>query len=706
MANFIIECPACKKPLQAGTGLFSKKKVKCSCGYSLDVSSERFAQEPCPHCGNNVIYDRSKSKSAVCPVCHTKIHSGTEMIKITCPACKIELTADKNAKTYTCPQCKTVIDVQARLMQEKSSGKTSVIKWDMGLNDIFVYRHPIENFNIGSQLIVSEGQKALFFRNGKGLDVFGPGRHILETQKLPLLEEVFKFPTDAELTFDSKVYFVRTNRLNVKWGVPEIRLRNPEMEFYVNIGISGSMDVQVIEDNESLRKFVYMIIGASSGVEHDEPMGAGESYTTTYITEKFRDVVTTRLSDLMTNIIIENKINVLDIEGKKIVISDILRKDFNNIFEEYGLVIPSNHFNLTTIKIHNNEDVERWRQQEAERSIRTREERLQEDIIRSSQGRIRAEEEAFALRGVLHTQAEGEVEKARTQAEADAARIAALGRQDVKLTDTETEARSLRIGTLGEADAMRIRAQAEGESESLRAPGQAEAMVTLARAEGESSKERAIGDSEAIRLRGTAEAEAYSAQAQAEAAEMRAKGYTYEQETRREIGLEALKNGLPGTGGGSGGSGTPAAGSSGAVGGIGGTIGSVMGLGLELGTMATVIGATKDMIAPVLGSSVEMGKQIGGAIGGATGQAWNCSCGKTGITSGFCPDCGARKPEPQPQPTSGWNCSCGCKNITSRFCPDCGSPRPVAPETWDCPKCGCKGITSRFCPDCGNKKGE
>ena len=54
-----------------------------------------------------------------------------------------------------------------------------------------------------------------------------------------------------------------------------------------------------------------------------------------------------RLSDLLANIIIENQINVLDIESKKILISDILRKDLNAVFDEYGLIIPTNHFNLT-----------------------------------------------------------------------------------------------------------------------------------------------------------------------------------------------------------------------------------------------------------------------------------------------------------------------------------------------------------------------
>ena len=48
-----------------------------------------------------------------------------------------------------------------------------------------------------------------------------------------------------------------------------------------------------------------------------------------------------RLSDLLANIIIENQINVLDIESKKILISDILRKDLNVVFDEYGLIIPT-----------------------------------------------------------------------------------------------------------------------------------------------------------------------------------------------------------------------------------------------------------------------------------------------------------------------------------------------------------------------------
>ena len=594
MPQIIIECPACRKPIRAGIGVFSKKKIYCNCGFAIDVSAERMAEKQCPHCGNTVVYDRKNSESATCPVCHMKINAGKELIKISCPSCKAQLTADKSAKTYICPQCKVLIDVQARVEQEKTSGKASVIRWDMGMNDILVYRHPIENFNIGSQLIVSEGQKAVFFRNGKGLDVFGPGRHILETQSLPLLDELIKFPTDAKQTFDSRVYFVRTNRLNVKWGVPEIRLRNPEMGFYVDIGISGSMDIQLVEDTESVRKLVYMILGTTSGAEYNTSLGSGESYNAAYFSDKFRDVITTRISDLMANILVENQINVLDIESKKIAISDLLRKDYNSILEEYGLVVPDNHFNISAIKIHNNENVNRWRQQEADRSIRTREERLQEEILRSSQGRIRAEEENYAIKGLLHR-----------EADAGMAKIEAQGKADVRIIGSQAEAQS-------------------------------------------------------IKLTGAASAEAYKAQAIAEAEEMRSKGYNYGQESAREIGLAAMKNGLPGTGGNAG---------AGVSGGVGSSLGSIMGLGIELGTLGSVMGMTKDMLSPTLDSSMDIGKKIMSGIGN----------GRT------CPNCGK-------------------VGVTTRFCPDCGTQMPSQSLSWNCTKCGKQGITSEFCPDCGQKR--
>lgn len=184
----------------------------------------------------------------------------------------------------------------------------------------------------------------------------------------------------------------------------------------------------------------------------------------------------------------------------------------------------------------------------------------------------------------------------------------------------------------------------------------------------------AQGEADAARIAGQAQADVYRMKAEAEAAEMRMKGYTYQQETARQVGVEAMRNG----------SGT----------GVTGVAGEAMQLGVGLGVVGGVIGMTRDAIQPVMQGIGEMTQPVAGM---AQPEGWTCACGKTGIASKFCPECGNRRPE-APKP---WDCACGEKGITSKFCPSCGSKRP---ETWECPNCGKKNITSKFCPECGKKR--
>ena len=166
--------------------------------------------------------------------------------------------------------------------------------------------------------------------------------------------------------------------------------------------------------------------------------------------------------------------------------------------------------------------------------------------------------------------------------------------------------------------------------------------IVEAQTEAQLKAVNAQGDADAIRIKAQAEAEAYKMKAEAEAAEMQMKGYTYRDETARQVGLEAMQNGI--TGGGNGG---------GAAGGIG----DVASLGVTLGAMGGVINMTKDAMAPIMGESQKVGEGFGNVVAGNTGDAaaqapaapvecaWNCpSCGKTGITSRFCPDCGVARP--------------------------------------------------------------
>ena len=79
-------------------------------------------------------------------------------------------------------------------------------------------------------------------------------------------------------------------------------------------------------------------------------------------------------------------------------------------------------------------------------------------------------------------------------------------------------------------------------------------------------------------------------------------------------------------------------------------------------------------------------------------NTWKCKCGAT-VSGKFCPECGAKKPEPAA--ANSWKCKCGA-TATGKFCPECGSPRPAEDAGWTC-SCGAVN-KGKFCSECGAKK--
>ena len=97
-----------------------------------------------------------------------------------------------------------------------------------------------------------------------------------------------------------------------------------------------------------------------------------------------------------------------------------------------------------------------------------------------------------------------------------------------------------------------------------------------------------------------------------------------------------------------------------------------------------------------MGQQKEQAKQQAPAAG-----EWKCACG-TAVNGKFCPNCGAKKPEPQPAADT-WKCSCGAE-AAGKFCPECGKPKPADAAGWTC-SCGTVN-QGKFCQNCGAKKPE
>src|SRR5215212_703362 len=96
-----------------------------------------------------------------------------------------------------------------------------VIEWTESEDGVLAYRFPVRDREIqmGAQLTVRESQLAAFVNEGQIADVFGPGRHVLTTQNLPLLTNLLHWHMAFESPFKSDVYFFSTRlQLAQRWG--------------------------------------------------------------------------------------------------------------------------------------------------------------------------------------------------------------------------------------------------------------------------------------------------------------------------------------------------------------------------------------------------------------------------------------------------------------------------------------------------------
>ncbi len=586
MSKFVIECPNCGKIAEARTGFFARKRIDCACGFVINVKTDKLTSRKCAHCGNDVVFDQSRGDKARCPVCHELINEMSDRTKVeefSCAQCGIRLIGAKNARTYTCPVCDCVNDVQKQLTQEhiKHDGLASIIKYE-GDNETLLWKHPVEDFNLGSQLIVHESQEAIFFRDGQALDLFGAGRYTLETQQLPILEKLYHLPTNTDGTFHSEVYFINlTTQMGIKWGTDsKVRLFDPASGMYIEIGASGEFSIRVTNS----RKLLLKLVGTADGMKNEDIFGGKNSKGF------FRSLIMTRVKTYLAQVIKDKGYNILEIDYRLQELSDSLRERINADIDEYGLMMTG--FYVTTVMTPDDDkNFQRMKQQYADQYLKVREEEIR-----------------------------------RKEAEAAAER---------RFVEAQTEARLKMIGAQGDAESTRIKAQGE--------------------------------------------ADAYRMRAEAEAMEMKMKGYTYQQESARQVGLEAMKNGITGSGYGS----------------ASGGLGEIAGLGVTLGAMGGVMNMTKDVLSPVFDTTANIGQNVISAVS----DTWDCTCGNKGVVGKFCNMCGKKRPAEDT-----WNCTCGNKGIVGKFCNMCGKKRPTE-DTWDC-TCGNKGITGNFCSNCGKRKGE
>jgi membrane protease subunit (stomatin/prohibitin family) len=208
----------------------------------------------------------------------------------------------------------------------------SVIKYE-GDNTTFIWKHPVEDFNSLTQLIVHDSQEAIFFMNGQALDLFGGGRYTLETQNIPLIGKILNRATGDKTPFHCEVYFInKTEQMAIKWGTDsKIQYIEPKYGFPISIGASGEMSLRV----ENSRKLLLKLVGTENILEQQK------------IVNYFRAFLMTRIKTYMAKIIKLNMINIFEIDENLTEFSEAIKNLLIPDFLDYGLDLSK--FFVTTI---------------------------------------------------------------------------------------------------------------------------------------------------------------------------------------------------------------------------------------------------------------------------------------------------------------------------------------------------------------------
>lgn len=205
-----------------------------------------------------------------------------------------------------------------------------VVKYD-GCPDVFAWKYPNHELGTWTQLIVNESQEAILVKGGQVCDVFGPGKHTLSTDNLPILKHIVNLPFGGRSPFTAEVWYInKAFNLDVKWGTTSpIQLQDPKYKIFVPVRAFGQFGVQISDARCFLTKLV----------------GTLPAFDRVAITKFFRGLYLTKSKDVISSYLVHKSVSILEINAYLDEMSEYLYQKLVPAFEKYGIYLSSFYVN-------------------------------------------------------------------------------------------------------------------------------------------------------------------------------------------------------------------------------------------------------------------------------------------------------------------------------------------------------------------------
>ena len=216
-----------------------------------------------------------------------------------------------------------------------------LVKWaPQGNQTIYAYKFPETNLSTYTQLLVQESQEAILFSKGQIVGKFGPGKHTLNTENLPILRSFYGLPFGGRNPFTAEVWFVnKLQPYNIDWSVNRMDIHDFDYNTGIPLVASGRYGLK-ISDAE---RFLIKIVGTKTTFDQND------------LTDQFFGEFTTKTKSTLMQFMIKNKIGLKQISAYLDSISDHLLSIMLPFWENIGFELTK--YYITSIEIDSSTDV-------------------------------------------------------------------------------------------------------------------------------------------------------------------------------------------------------------------------------------------------------------------------------------------------------------------------------------------------------------